>query len=192
RALTPNRELLGMYGGSEVGVGLLTCLQAVPFQCKISVWVAVPVRFQYHPTAQASLPDTALTPMSSASAKLGLGLLTFDQAVPFQCKISVLNTPGLFWRPTAQASLRAPALTPTRTGLQLGATAAEAWPAAGAATAAPVAAIPPRPTASTPTATTRTTRLLARPITPTSHVTRGTALISPMHPATDTRQLPGT
>jgi hypothetical protein len=174
-------------------LGLLTYVQAVPFQCKISVSVAVPVRFQYHPTAQASLPDTALTPMSSASLKLGLGLLTFDQAVPFQCKISVLNTPVLFWRPTAQASLPDTALTPNSTGVELRATPAGAWLVAGTAAAAPVAPIPPRPTASTPTTTRMTTRLLAHPIAPSLlHVTRGTASVSPVHPAIDTRQLPGT
>ena len=74
------------------GPGLGTRDQAVPFQCTISAFhVAEEVphaKVQYCPTAQALAGAVALTPRSSELAP-GLGLATRDQAVPFQCKISV-------------------------------------------------------------------------------------------------------
>src|SRR5262249_53770865 len=61
------------------------------------------------PTAQASVAETALTPSSCLSPVPGLGMLTCDQPVPFQCKARVLG-PKLV--PTAQASARERALPP--------------------------------------------------------------------------------
>jgi len=76
---------------SVPGLGLGTRDQAVPFQCKISArgWGAEShAEVQYCPTAQALVAEVALTLRSSEFA-VGLGLATRDQAVPFQCKISV-------------------------------------------------------------------------------------------------------
>src|SRR5215472_18465027 len=62
------------------------------------------------PTAQASVAETALTPLSCLLAVApGLGTLVCDQAVPFQCKAR-LSGPKLV--PTAQALVRERALTP--------------------------------------------------------------------------------
>ena len=80
----------------ELGLGLTTRDQAVPFQCKISArgCGAVPhAEVQYCPTAQALVAEAALTLRSSELA-VGLGLATRDQAMPFQCKISVCSRAG--------------------------------------------------------------------------------------------------
>jgi len=71
---------------SVPGLGLGTRDQAVPFQCKISVFP--PGGVEYCPTAHALAAEVAVTPRR-AERKPGLGLGTRDQAVPFQCKISV-------------------------------------------------------------------------------------------------------
>jgi hypothetical protein len=69
--------------------------QAVPFQCKISELV-VDTAVSWSPTAQASLPERALTPDRRLAVGPWLGLLIFDQAVPFQCKISERDSPVVF------------------------------------------------------------------------------------------------
>jgi len=69
--------------------------QAVPFQCKISELV-VDTLVSWSPTAQASLPDRALTPERRLAIGPGLGLLTCVQAVPFQCTISERDSPLVF------------------------------------------------------------------------------------------------
>ena len=78
----------------ELGLGVATRDQAVPFQCKInpshSAEEPPHAAVQYSPTAHALAAEDALTPRSSELAP-GLGLATFDQAVPFQCKISVVS-----------------------------------------------------------------------------------------------------
>ncbi len=73
----------------------MTCVQAVPSQWKISVPDLPPsLGMPWTPTAQASLPDTALTPVRPKSVYRGaVGLLTCVQAVPFQCTISASDTP---------------------------------------------------------------------------------------------------
>jgi hypothetical protein len=79
----------------------------------------LPVVLQVDPTAQAFLEEVAAT---SASMSMlpgpGLGLATFDQAVPFQRAISVyeLVQPLVVQEesPTAQALLRELAATPNR------------------------------------------------------------------------------
>src|SRR5215471_5073330 len=79
------------------GLGLVTSVQAVPFQWKISVPDLRPsLGMPRTPTAQASLPDTALTPVRPKSVYRGaVGLLTCVQAVPFQCTISAWDSPSL-------------------------------------------------------------------------------------------------
>ena len=81
----------------ELGLGVATRDQAVPFQCTISPShsAAEPphAEVQYSPTAHALAAEDALTLRSSELAA-GLGLATFDQAVPFQCKISVVSRAG--------------------------------------------------------------------------------------------------
>ncbi len=59
--------------------------QLVPVQCMISVrgW---PDAVETNPTAQALVAEVAVTPRKLGPA--GVGLNTWDQAVPFQCKIS--------------------------------------------------------------------------------------------------------
>ena len=91
-ALTLNKVPMVAFGP-----GLATRDQAVPFQCMISAFhVAEEVphaKVQYCPTAQALAGAVALTPRSSELAP-GLGLATRDQAVPFQCTISVASRDG--------------------------------------------------------------------------------------------------
>jgi hypothetical protein len=45
-----------------------------------------------YPAAQMSPAELPLTPARMLTMELGLGLGTFDQVVPFQCKISVSST----------------------------------------------------------------------------------------------------
>src|SRR5438067_13696311 len=81
-ALTPLRMLL-----PELGFGLDTCFQAVPFQCRISVLCANAPPVTYPPTAQTSVRDTAATPrrMLFLDFPTGLGLGSCLHAEPFQC-----------------------------------------------------------------------------------------------------------
>src|SRR5579859_5002984 len=77
---------------SEVpACGLVTTLQAVPFQCSMSgaysadgAGLLVP-----SPTAQTLLAEIAATPFSLLINGAGLGLDTTLQAVPFQCSTRV-------------------------------------------------------------------------------------------------------
>ena len=101
-----------LSGASVAGLGLGTCFQAVPFQCRIRVlmppkpWKQFPVQ----PTAQALLAEVAATP-NRAPPPFGVGLGTCFQAVPFQCAITVVpGGPSL--APTAQALLAEVAATP--------------------------------------------------------------------------------
>jgi len=54
-AATPLRTFL-----VEEGFGLATSLHAVPFQCSIRVWFALPLKEK--PAAQALLAEVAATP----------------------------------------------------------------------------------------------------------------------------------
>src|SRR5215469_470917 len=86
----------------------------MPFQRRISVLV-LPLVLSNSPTAQASVGERAVTALSSLSPALGLGLLTRDQVVPLQCRVSVgLGVKSMGWPkfPTAQASVGESALTP--------------------------------------------------------------------------------
>src|SRR5215467_9414719 len=69
------------------GLGLGTRFQAVPFQCRIRVWKAVPS--EYSPTAHALPAELAATPRSwlVRVGPPGSGLGTCFHAVPFQCRI---------------------------------------------------------------------------------------------------------
>src|SRR5215472_15982201 len=95
-------------------LGLVTRDQAVPFQCRSSVGLVLALTFAV-PAAQASLPDTALTPYRQGKID-GLGLVTCDQVAPSQCRIRVcpLLLLGLLVQPTAQASLAETTLTSSR------------------------------------------------------------------------------
>src|SRR5215471_6210495 len=88
-ALTPNRGPT-----VELGLGLGTRDQAVPFHRTISAFHVAEelshAEAQYSPTAHALAAEDALTLRSSELAP-GLGLATRDQALPFQCKISVCS-----------------------------------------------------------------------------------------------------
>ena len=64
-------------------------------------------------TAQALAAEVALTPRRPP-LPLGPGLVTWDQVVPFQCKISGVGPAGASVYPTAQASLAAVAVTAVR------------------------------------------------------------------------------
>ena len=74
---------------AEFGWELGTRVQAVPFQCTISGSSILNVLL-YHPTAQASPPETALTPRRWFWVELGCGPASRVQVVPFQCRISGL------------------------------------------------------------------------------------------------------
>ena len=64
-------------------------------------------------TVQALAGEVALTPRRP-SLPMGPGLATFDQAAPFQCKISGEGPAGAYVSPTAQASVAEVALTAVR------------------------------------------------------------------------------
>src|ERR1039458_7425130 len=69
------------------------------------------------PTAHTSSVETAATAVSwsppSVAALLGSGLLTMDQAVPFQCSVSVVAAwPAGPEEPTAHTSVEEMAATP--------------------------------------------------------------------------------
>jgi hypothetical protein len=83
-AHTPHRS----FSDELFGFGLGTVLQLVPFQWAIKVWlVAHPARLA-KPTAQASVGDSAATPVNHELLN-GLGVATTFQAVPFQCSDTV-------------------------------------------------------------------------------------------------------
>src|SRR5215471_3375209 len=89
------------------GLGLGTRVKLRPFQRNTKVLAAGDPGPA--PTAQASLADSALTPLSSLCPATGMG--TCCQAAPFQCSTKELK---LGWVPTAQASEGESALTPRR------------------------------------------------------------------------------
>src|SRR5439155_9458221 len=100
--------------------GLATTVQDVPFQCSVRVTRIgiVPVTSSRYPIAQTSVDDTAVTAASTSCAN-GLGLVTSDQAPPFQCMTTLLS--GWFVPsvvnvlPTAHASEGPIAATPLST-----------------------------------------------------------------------------
>ena len=88
------------------GVGLGTCVQALPSQCSITVWPLSLVP----PTAQALVAEIAATPFKTVPPP-GSGLGTRVHAAPSQCSIkALLNMPA----PTAQASSAETAATSLR------------------------------------------------------------------------------
>src|SRR5215475_13926058 len=93
------------------GLGLAACAHRRPFQCRTSVWKAVP--FVASPTAHALLPEVAATAKSSVLCP-GLGLATLAHRRPFQRTIKVVILPLVKTSPTAQASLREVAVTLNR------------------------------------------------------------------------------
>src|SRR5262249_938517 len=72
------------------------------------VWLELPDKGVYDPTAQTSLAVTAATPSSWLMADPWLGLATTRQLAPSQCSMRVW--PGLL-SPTAQTSLAVTAAT---------------------------------------------------------------------------------
>src|ERR1051325_3170432 len=68
----------------ELGLGLGTSLQALPFQCRTNV-TSAPVEARREPTAHAFVGESAMT--ESRLLLAGCGVATTDQAVPFQCSI---------------------------------------------------------------------------------------------------------
>src|SRR5579871_6732732 len=85
---------------SPLGLGLCTCFQVRPFQCRISVCVLPPLTRV--PAAQALPAEVAATAFSRFRAP-GEGLAALAHRRPFQRRISVLMTPLLVNRPTAHA-----------------------------------------------------------------------------------------
>src|SRR6266568_4741646 len=93
---------------SELGLGLVTILQLLPFHCSMSV--CSPVLEITNPTAQMSVAETMATPLRRLfPVRFGLG--TTLHFLPFQCSVSVLV---LLNSPTAQTSLEETAVTPNR------------------------------------------------------------------------------
>jgi len=96
-------------------LGLGTVDHFVPFQWRITdlKWMSVP-------TAQALVLDAAAAPNKKGTFVLGLG--TWDQVLPFQCRSSAWNTfapvpqPEIHRVPTAQASVPEVAVTADRAG----------------------------------------------------------------------------
>src|SRR6516165_3195342 len=94
------------------GLGLATCCQAEPFQCRVIVWVPSWVR-SAQPTAHALPGDVSLTAVRVVSGP-GLGVGTWVQLVPSQCSASDCSTWFRSTRPTIQASDADAALTASR------------------------------------------------------------------------------
>src|SRR5690348_970968 len=82
-AATPSR-IISVTG--PAGLGLAACAHFVPFQRRIRVLPAVPVKKS--PTAQALPAEVAVTALSALSFP-GAGLATWDHFVPFQRRTSV-------------------------------------------------------------------------------------------------------
>lgn len=118
--VTPWRSLLG-----ELVLGVVTMDQALPFQCSARVWVATEPMLEI-PTAQQSEVLTQATPSRRLVCELVLGVVTMDQALPFQCSARVSSEEPLPLSavPTAQQSELLAQLTPMRSlvceGLVLG------------------------------------------------------------------------
>src|SRR5204862_6412342 len=97
------------------GLGLVTCVQLVPFQCRARVCAYELRVFGWKfPTAHASPRESAATPYREFFRGPGLGLGVRAQRLPFQRRINVWRlwprTPA-YW-PTAQTSRGDTALTP--------------------------------------------------------------------------------
>src|SRR5215472_92605 len=85
------------------GLGLGTCVQVAPSQCRIRVWFPAPP--PVYPTAHTLVAETARTPVSTLSTVPGSGLGSTVQEEPFQCSVRVCLPPLLVRSsPTAQAS----------------------------------------------------------------------------------------
>src|SRR5215472_15244170 len=82
------------------GLGLATWAQFWPFQCRIRLRSAVPLKNV--PTAQALLAEVGATPYSAPLVP-GCGLATWAQLWPFQCRINGWSVVPLPKKPTAQA-----------------------------------------------------------------------------------------
>src|SRR5260370_39263921 len=78
--------------------------QAVPFQCAISELV-VDTAVSWSPTAQASVPERALTPERRLAGGAGVGGLVFGLAAARPREINGAGEPlGGRWLPTAEAA----------------------------------------------------------------------------------------
>jgi len=68
-------------------------LQALPFQCRSSVWSFPLPTEPVTPTAQASVAETTVIAESCPAVPAStFGLATWLQALPFQCRIRVWNS----------------------------------------------------------------------------------------------------
>jgi hypothetical protein len=86
---------------APVELGLVTIDQLVPFQCSTSVLSADVV--EELPTAKQLVVLAHATPYRmTAFVPVGLGLVTIDQLVPFQCSTNVLVPEPLDEKPTAK------------------------------------------------------------------------------------------
>lgn len=147
---TPSRRLVG-----ELVLGVVTMDQALPFQCSARVSSEEPLPLSAVPTAQQSELLTQPTPMRSlASEGLVLGVVTKDQALPFQCWATLWTVPPLKKvPPTAQQSDSATQATPDR-GVFPGAETSDQVirlaPAAGVAARALTATVATRNTVAAP------------------------------------------
>src|SRR5712691_10006549 len=99
---------------APAGLGLGATVQLAPSQCKMRVCGLAKEVGSANPTAQTSLAETAVTPLSwSIGPTLGLG--TTLHLRPFQCSIRVCRpTPGTWASPTAHTSSAETADTPER------------------------------------------------------------------------------
>src|SRR6266568_2004022 len=98
---------------SELGLGLETILQLVPFHCSMSV--CSPTLEITNPTAQMSEAETMATPLRRLFP-VRFGLATTLHCVPFHCSISVWEVEVLSRKsPTAQTSVAETTVTPLRT-----------------------------------------------------------------------------
>src|SRR5262249_7855578 len=84
------------------GLGLATWAHLWPFQCRVKLRSAAPLKNV--PTAQALAAETAATPDNTPSIP-GCGLAARAQVCPFQCRISGWSPVPLSKKPTAQASV---------------------------------------------------------------------------------------
>src|SRR5262249_42091630 len=97
---------------APTGSGLLTMSHSDPFQRSVSALTCEKAEFPLAPTAtQPQVPPHA-TPARSLSGPGRFGLLTMDQAEPFQCSAKILVRLGVpdgwrelrAWVPTARQS----------------------------------------------------------------------------------------
>src|SRR5215472_16883254 len=94
------------------GLGLGTCVQVAPSQCRIKVWFPAPP--PVYPTAHTLVAEIARTLVSALSGVPGFGLGSTVQEEPFQCSVRVCLPPLLVMSlPTAQASHADSTATPT-------------------------------------------------------------------------------